>query len=125
MISRRDAIKLAVKCSEQFYTAQEIVDAAELFYEYMKRDEITAEPVGNEGDKGAYPLQEFMQGANKQAYASSEPIKVGDKVRWNHSINEWEVMAKLDSKQVAWIKSSDSSTYRTCPIGQLKRSDRK
>lgn len=52
---------------------------------------------------------------------SEVKFKVGDKVRWNDSKTNWEIMAKLDSEKLAWIKSSTSNDYRTAPFSHLKK----
>ncbi len=119
-LSNRDAIKLAVKCYGADLTPQGLVDAAKTFASYVnseltiKGDAVSA--------KSAEPLHDYLEklGDKAEAFAKGKNIKVGDIVRWNNSVNTWEVMAKLTSENLAWVKSSTSNDYRTVRLDHLE-----
>lgn len=119
-LSNRDALELAVKCYGADLTPQGLVDAAKTFASYVN-SELTVK-----GDavsvKSAEPLHDHLKhftGKGKTVRERTD-IMVGDIVRWSNSVNTWEVVAKLTSENLAWVKSSTSNDYRTVRLDHLE-----
>lgn len=146
MMSYRDSLELAVKAYGSTVSYKNIIETAEAFFLYANRDQqainSTSIPGESTGGSSAHPLQDYLGGLRDRALAfgqqrdaelhdaaelaskssgSEVKFKVGDKVRWNDSKTNWEIMAKLDSEKLAWIKSSTSNDYRTAPFSHLKK----
>ena len=119
-LSRREALDLALRHYSSTTKVDGLLEYADKFYDYANQSVATMKP---ENDvKSAKPLDEYLEELSDKAKAFGEMrrIKVGDIVRWNHSATRWEVMAKLESENLAWIKSSTSSDYRTVRIDHLQ-----